>query len=98
MIYKELKTLIQKHSKLYYDDYAPEITDAEFDQLYDKLEAMESAQGWRDHDSPTFRVGGKAGKVTHPYPLYSLRKVYDIGKLMSLWMLDFLKLMVLILV
>ena len=78
MIYKELKTLIQKHSKLYYDDYAPEITDAEFDQLYDKLEAMESAQGWRDHDSPTFRVGGKAGKVTHPYPLYSLRKVYDI--------------------
>ena len=80
MIYKELKTLIQKHSKLYYDDYAPEITDAEFDQLYDKLEAMESAQGWRDHDSPTFRVGGKAGKVTHPYPLYSLRKVYDIDE------------------
>jgi len=78
MIYKELKTLIQTHSKLYYDDYAPEITDAEFDQLYDKLVAMESAQGWRDHDSPTFRVGGKAGKVTHPYPLYSLRKVYDI--------------------
>ena len=78
MIYKELKILIQTHSKLYYDDYAPEITDAEFDQLYDKLVAMESAQGWRDHDSPTFRVGGKAGKVTHPYPLYSLRKVYDI--------------------
>ena len=80
MIYKELKTLIQTHSTLYYDDYAPEITDAEFDQLYDNLVAMESAQGWRDHDSPTFRVGGKAGKVTHPYPLYSLRKVYDIGE------------------
>jgi DNA ligase (NAD+) len=80
MIYKELKTLIQTHSTLYYDDYAPEITDAEFDQLYDKLVAMESAQGWRDHDSPTFRVGGKAGKVTHPYPLYSLRKVYDINE------------------
>ena len=80
MIYKELKILIQTHSTLYYDDYAPEITDAEFDQLYDKLVAMESAQGWRDHDSPTFRVGGKAGKVTHPYPLYSLRKVYDIDE------------------
>ena len=80
MIYKELKTLIQTHSTLYYDDYAPEITDAEFDQLYDKLVAIESAQGWRDHDSPTFRVGGKAGKVTHPYPLYSLRKVYDIDE------------------
>ena len=80
MIYKELKILIQTHSTLYYDDYAPEITDAEFDQLYDKLVAMESAQGWRDHDSPTFRVGGKAGKVTHPYTLYSLRKVYDIDE------------------
>jgi len=80
MIYKELKTLIQTHSTLYYDDYAPEITDADFDQLYDKLVAIESAQGWRDHDSPTFRVGGKAGKVTHPYPLYSLRKVYDINE------------------
>ena len=80
MIYKELKTLIQTHSTLYYDDYAPEITDAEFDQLYDKLVTMESAQGWRDHDSPTFRVGGKAGKVTHPYLLYSLRKVYDIDE------------------
>ena len=44
MIYKELKTLIQTHSTLYYDDYAPEITDAEFDQLYDNLVAMESAR------------------------------------------------------
>ena len=38
---------------------------------------MEKAQGWRDHDSPTKLVGGVAGKVTHPYKLYSLRKVYD---------------------
>ena len=31
----------------------------EYDQLYDKLEAMEKAQGWRDHDSPTKHVGSK---------------------------------------
>ena len=77
MIYKELKQLIQKHNQAYYDNSASMITDAEYDQLYDKLEAMEKAQGWRDHDSPTNHVGGTGGKVTHPYKLYSLQKVYD---------------------
>ena len=78
MNYKELKQLIQKHNQAYYDNSASVISDSEYDQLYDKLEAMEKAQGWRDHDSPTSKVGGAAGKVTHPYKLYSLRKVYDL--------------------
>ena len=77
MNYKELKQLIQKHNKAYYDNSASMITDAEYDQLYDKLESIEKAQGWRDHDSPTKHVGGSGGKVSHPYKLYSLRKVYD---------------------
>ena len=77
MNYKELKQPIQKHNQAYYDNSASMITDAEYDQLYDKLEAMEKAQGWRDHDSPTNHVGGTGGKVTHPYKLYSLQKVYD---------------------
>ena len=76
MNYKELKQLIQKHNQAYYDNSASMITDAEYDQLYDKLENMEKAQGWRDHDSPTKHVGGAAGKVTHPYKLYSLRKIF----------------------
>ena len=78
MTYKELKQLIQKHNFAYYDNSASMITDAEYDQLYDKLEAIEKAQGWRDHDSPTKHVGGSGGKITHPHKLYSLRKVYDI--------------------
>ena len=77
MNYKELKQIIQKHNQAYYDNSASMITDAEYDQLYDKLENMEKAQGWRDHDSPTKHVGGAAGKVTHPYKLYSLRKIYE---------------------
>ena len=77
MNYEELKQLIQKHNQAYYDDSASMITDVEYDQLYDKLEAMEKAQGWRDYDSPTKHVGSKGGKVTHPYKLYSLQKVYD---------------------
>lgn len=78
MTYQELKDIILKHNKLYYDLSAPVISDAEWDQLYDKLVAMEKAQGWKDSDSPTLRVGGEGGKVSHPIPLYSLRKVYDL--------------------
>ena len=85
MNYKELKQLIQKHNHSYYDLSAPTISDSEWDQLYDKLEAMEMAQGWYDYDSPTIQVGGTAGKVTHPYKLYSLRKVYDSEEVDS-WM------------
>ena len=86
MNYKELKQLIQKHNHAYYDLSAPSISDGEYDQLYDKLEAMEKAQGWRDHDSPTLRVGGSAGKITHPYKLYSLRKIYEGEEEVEPWM------------
>ena len=78
MNYEELKNLVKHHCVLYYDNSAPEISDAEFDKLYDDLEAVEKAQGWVAYDSPTVKVGGVAGKVEHPYKLYSLRKVYDI--------------------
>lgn len=78
MNYEELKNLVKHHCTLYYDNSAPEISDAEFDKLYDDLEAVEKAQGWVAFDSPTVKVGGVAGKVEHPYKLYSLRKVYDI--------------------
>lgn len=77
MTYEELKQLVSKHCNLYYDLSAPEISDAEFDKLYDDLEAVEVAQGWASFDSPTAKIGGKAGKVSQPAKLYSLRKVYD---------------------
>ena len=78
MNYEQLKQIVIKHSHLYYDSSAPEISDAEWDKLYDKLDAVETAQGWRDSDSPTLKVGGKAGKVKHPFKLYSLRKEYEL--------------------
>ena len=77
MTYEELKKLVAHHCHLYYDVNRPELSDTEFDQLYDKLVKVETDQGWHDADSPTVRVGGTAGKVRHPYKLYSLRKVYD---------------------
>lgn len=77
MTYDELKNLVAKHCHLYYDLSAPEISDAEFDKLYDQLVAVEKAQNWTAFDSPTRKVGGQAGKVRHPIKLYSLNKVYD---------------------
>jgi DNA ligase (NAD+) len=77
MEYYELKELVKKHNRLYYDLSAPEISDAEWDQLYEKLKNVEKAQGWKDYDSPTIKVGGEEGKVAHPIKLYSLKKVYD---------------------
>ena len=78
MNYEQLKNTVLKHSRSYYDLSVSEISDAEWDKLYDKLEAVEQAQGWRDSDSPTLKVGGKAGKVKHPFKLYSLRKEYEL--------------------
>jgi|TARA_B100000073_G_scaffold305085_1_gene274100 DNA ligase (NAD+) len=75
--YNELKELVQHHCHLYYDVNRPEISDEEFDRIYDQLEKVEKAQGWSDADSPTIRVGGATGKVKHPHKLYSLNKVYD---------------------
>lgn len=85
MTYEELKNLVKHHCNLYYDLSAPEISDADFDTLYDKLEQVEQAQGWVAYDSPTVKVGGKAGKVAHPYKLYSLRKVYDEAEVDSIF-------------
>ena len=85
MTYEELKNIVIRHCHLYYNLYAPEITDAEFDKLYDDLEAVEKAQGWVAYDSPTIKVGGLAGKVSHPIKLYSLRKVYDPSEVDSIY-------------
>ena len=77
MTYEELKNIVSHHCHLYYDLNKPELSDVEFDKLYDKLLEVETSQGWHDSNSPTIKVGGVAGKVKHPYNLYSLRKVYD---------------------
>ena len=57
-----LRDEIRRHERLYYEQDAPEIADAEFDALVRELERLEA-----DHpdlvtdDSPTRRVGGRVG-------------------------------------
>src|SRR3954462_12673824 len=77
---EELRDLVDYHLYRYHVLDEPEISDAEFDRLWDELLALE-----RDHpelqtpDSPTQRVGAppsdKFEKVEHPTPMGSLEKV-----------------------
>ena len=76
----ELRKLVEHHMYRYYVLDDPEISDAEFDRLWDELLTLE-----REHprlqtaDSPTQRVGAppsdKFSKVGHPTPMGSLEKV-----------------------
>ena len=84
----EISTLrgeIDRHNDLYYQKVEPEISDFEFDQLLEKLKAIEA-----EHpelitpDSPTQRVGGKADSLkpfVHTVPLMSLDNSYDLDEL-----------------
>jgi DNA ligase (NAD+) len=76
----ELRELVDYHLYRYHVLDEPEISDEEFDRLWDDLLALE-----REHpeletpESPTQRVGAppsdKFAKVDHPTPMGSLEKV-----------------------
>lgn len=79
---ENLRQKIHHHDHLYYVLDRPEITDAEYDKLFRKLQELE-----KEHpelvtpDSPTQRVGGAALKsfktVIHKEPLLSLDNAMD---------------------
>ena len=82
---EHLRVEINRHSDLYYQTDAPEISDFEFDQLLERLKGLET-----EHpelvtpDSPTQRVGGKATSLkpfTHTVALMSLDNSYDLNEL-----------------
>lgn len=77
---EQLRSEIRRHSDLYYNHSAPEITDAEFDALVDELRALEAAHPHlRTPDSPTQTVGaqpsGLFDEVRHRHPMLSLAKI-----------------------
>lgn len=79
--YDRLRREIERHNALYYDQAKPEISDAEYDRLYDRLVALETKHPeWVDADSPTQKVGGhtieKFEKAPHRLPMLSLEKAY----------------------
>jgi DNA ligase (NAD+) len=78
----ELRRQIEYHAQRYYVQDAPEIPDAEYDKLFQELQAIEAAHpGLLTPDSPTQRVIGKVLEgftpVRHAVPMLSIRTETD---------------------
>jgi DNA ligase (NAD+) len=83
---QELRDTLRHHEHLYYVEDAPEITDAQYDALMNKLKKLEA-----EHpelvtpDSPSQRVGGKPkegfAKLPHSRPMLSLDNAYNEAEL-----------------
>ena len=82
---EELRTEIEYHNDLYYQQSAPEISDFEFDKLMERLRELEAENpDLVTPDSPTQRVGGKAESFrpfVHKVPLMSLDNSYSLDEL-----------------
>ncbi len=83
--YAELCAEIERHNRLYYQEDAPEISDAEYDALFRELLALEAAHPELiDQASPSQKVGAAAlakfAPVPHALPMLSLRNVKNAGE------------------
>ncbi len=82
---EELRKTIDYHSRLYYDNDAPEIEDDEFDKLTQELRRLEEAYPQLiTADSYTQRVHGEVSRlftpVQHEVPLGSLQDVFSLDE------------------
>lgn len=80
--WEELANQIRHHDKLYYQNDAPAISDAEYDALRRKLEALEATYpSLVTQDSPTQKVGAAPletfDKVRHTVPMLSLGNAFE---------------------
>jgi len=77
-----LREKINRAAELYYEKDAPEISDFEYDAMFEELRQLEAAYPELDSaSSPTHRVGGRASdkfeKVVHPVKMGSLSDVFS---------------------
>ena len=81
--YLELVKTIRHHMDLYYNQDTPEISDYEYDQLMQRLKAIEKENPEIAlKDSPSQVVGGTAKreagvKITHNVPMLSIEDVFN---------------------
>ena len=77
---KKVKKEIERHNFLYHAENNPEISDAEYDALYQRLKALEAEEG-ASKDSPSKTVGSKPSKGfekhIHLKPMLSLANVFN---------------------
>ncbi len=79
---KELRRAIERHNRLYYNDATPEVSDAEYDRLFQELARLEAEhRAIASPDSPTQRVGAAPSEgfaeVVHRVPMLSLANAFD---------------------
>ncbi|HJL92470.1 MAG TPA: NAD-dependent DNA ligase LigA, partial [Woeseiaceae bacterium] len=79
---KNLRNCLHNHNHLYYVMDAPEISDAEYDQLFKELQILESNYPrLLKESSPTQTVGSTPssifGTVEHDLPMLSLENIFD---------------------
>jgi DNA ligase (NAD+) len=77
-----LRQQIERHNRLYHQLDKPEITDQEYDRLFERLLALETAHPELvTPDSPSQRVGSaplaEFRQVRHAIPMLSLDKVFN---------------------
>jgi len=77
-----LRAEVEEHSRRYYDEDAPTISDFEYDKLMHSLMDLEEAfPEFKEASSPTQHVGGKVSSqfspVRHEVPLESLMDVFS---------------------
>lgn len=82
---EELREQLNYHSRRYYVEDNPEITDYDYDMLLRELETIEAAHPELvTPDSPTQRVGGEAvnlfDEVRHEVPMESLQDVFSVDE------------------
>lgn len=84
---EELRDLLERANKAYYEDAQPFISDKEFDRALEELHALEKRFNLATEDSPTQRVGGEpTGEfptVEHPVPMLSLDNTYNEEELLD---------------
>ena len=78
----ELRREIERHNRLYHEKDAPEVSDAEYDRLYQELLELEAQHPeLATPDSPTQRVGSAPStafaQVRHRLPMLSLANAFD---------------------
>lgn len=88
----EMKTIIKtlaKAAEAYYSGQEAIMSDKEYDELSEKLEALERSTGLTMDNSPSVNVGYDVGsplrKVTHEHRSLSLNKTKDVDELVE-WM------------
>lgn len=83
-----LRAEVEEHSRRYYDEDAPTISDFEYDKLIHTLMDLEDAfPQFKEASSPTQKVGGKVSSqfspVKHRVPLESLTDVFSHEELLA---------------